>query len=95
MPPFIPGKPHMVFELTPGGIEGVPNCDVNVFVGLVLRRRAAYDKLSPGNDKIDAYMPELSLTGTARAGFDHHPTDDDSGVELLKLGGSPANGSRD
>ncbi len=75
----------MVLELSAHRIEATANCNINVFMGLVLGRIALLHDLSTRNLQTDANMIKASLTVTPIECLDHDTTADNAIIELLEF----------
>ena len=75
----------VVFQLAPGGVEGVPECHVGVFMRMIVMLVVADDDFLVGNGKFDPHAVEIALMMVAVAGAYHHVAADDIGVHLFQF----------
>jgi hypothetical protein len=82
-----PPLADVVLELAAGGVEGVTNGDVDVFVRLVLVWLAIHDHDLARDREIDPHVEEPALVMMAVMLFHHHVAGGDVVAELLEPAG--------
>jgi hypothetical protein len=81
----------MVLKLPPRGIEGIPDRDTQILMGVVLGRIAAHNDFTFRHNQFNADVVQPALTMVTVACFHDHAAGDDPIEEALEFGDTLAN----
>jgi hypothetical protein len=78
---------HMFFKLALGGIKGIPQCHIDIFVRLAVMMFAADYNLFVRKADINADMVEIAVMLVMVFSFYNNMTADDPVTEVFEFGG--------
>jgi hypothetical protein len=82
---FLAPLPRVILQLPARGVEGIAYRHVDIGMGMVILRAAAYRQLGARHGKIDTYMIEIAGLMVPVLRFHHHPATHDLLTNLIQL----------